>query len=96
MARQLTLPETGSGLRRVLQILPDAITLEEAADLLKLTTTRVHQLVVSNRLGTARWGREIFLSRKAVLEFRKLPRKRGRPRKEESDRKSRGSRHRRR
>jgi excisionase family DNA binding protein len=84
-SRLLILPNTGAGLRRVLRIIPDPITLEEAAVLLKVTSVRVRQCIKSNGLGAVRWGREYLLSRDAVLAFGKLPRRRGRPRKRTPD-----------
>jgi excisionase family DNA binding protein len=61
------------------------VTIEEAATLLKVSRDSVQRWVVSNALPAERWGFNYILSRKVVQEFGRIPRKRGRPKKDLRD-----------
>jgi excisionase family DNA binding protein len=75
------IPKTGARLLQILRIIRDPVMKEEAAVLLKVSVARVRQFIASKMLPAERWGLDYILSRKAVIEFSKRPRKRGRPRK---------------
>jgi len=56
------------------------LTTEEVASVLRVTTGRVRQFVMKNRLiPSRRIGRQLLFDRKIVAEFCLNPRKTGRP-----------------
>ncbi len=55
------------------------ITVEEAAEMLKLTPRRVRNFLLSGRLAAMRVGRTWFIQRKDVLDFSLIQRTPGRP-----------------
>ena len=56
----------------------DAITITEAAEILGVSTRRVHKFVSEGRLGLKMFRRHI-VTRSQVMAFKKIPRHDGRP-----------------
>jgi excisionase family DNA binding protein len=61
--------------------MPDLLTVKETAEELGLSQRRVHQFCKEGRIGT-RYGWQWLITREELEEFKKIPRKEGRPPKE--------------
>ena len=65
-----------------MKVFGDWMTVSEAAQALKVSTRRIHQLISEGRMEAEKVGRDVFVRRRSVDVLAGQTRRRGRPRKE--------------